>query len=124
MDFELKSDRPIYMQLLEQLELRLVAGEYKAGEKLPPVRDMAAQAGVNPNTMQKALAELERKGLAFTQRTSGRFITEDEAMITKLRDLLAKMQVDDFLEKMGNLGYTKEQAIHLLQEWNKEESRQ
>ena len=123
MDFELKSDRPIYMQLVEQLELRLVSGEYKAGERLPPVRDMAANAGVNPNTMQKALAELERKGLAYTQRTSGRYITEDETMITKLRDLLAKMQVDDFLEKMKNLGYTREQAIDLLEEWKGEEMR-
>lgn len=123
MDFELKSDRPIYMQLVEQLELRLVSGEYKAGERLPPVRDMAANAGVNPNTMQKALAELERRGLAYTQRTSGRYITEDEMMITKLRDLLAKMQVDDFLEKMKNLGYTREQAIDLLEEWKGEEMR-
>ena len=122
MDFALTSDRPIYMQLMEQLELRVVSGSYKPGERLPAVRDMAAQAGVNPNTMQKALTELERKGLVFTQRTSGRYITEDEAMIKKLRELLAKMQVDDFFTKMNDLGYTRAQAVCLLQELEKEVS--
>lgn len=115
MNWELKSDRPIYAQLVEMIELRIVSGIYKAGERLPAVRDMAAQAEVNPNTMQKALSELERKGLVYTQRTSGRFITEDESMIHKLRDLLAKMQIDDFLEKMDSLGFSKGETLRLLE---------
>lgn len=115
MNWELKSDRPIYAQLMEQVEVRIVSGYYKAGERLPAVREMAAAAEVNPNTMQKALAELERKGLVFTQRTSGRFITEDELMIKKLRDLLAEMQIKEFLEKMSSLGFTKNETLQLME---------
>ncbi len=115
MNWDLKSDRPIYTQLVEQIELRIVSGQYHAGERLPAVRDMAAQAEVNPNTMQKALAELERKGLVYTQRTSGRYITEDEQMIRGLKDLLAQMQIKEFLEKMNNLGFTKQETLQLIQ---------
>jgi len=115
MNWDLKSDRPIYTQLVEQIELRIVSGQYHAGERLPGVRDMAAQAEVNPNTMQKALAELERKGLVYTQRTSGRYITEDEQMIRGLKDLLAQMQIKEFLEKMNNLGFTKQETLQLIQ---------
>lgn len=115
MNWLLKTDRPIYAQLIELIELQIVSGRYQPGERLPAVRDMASQAEVNPNTMQKALAELERKGLVFTQRTSGRFITEDEQMIKKLKDLLAKMQIDDFLEKMNSLGFSKKETMQMLE---------
>lgn len=77
MSWQLTADRPIYLQLIEEIELRIVSGMYTVGEKLPGVRDLAAQASVNPNTMQKALTELERQGLVYSQRTAGRFITED-----------------------------------------------
>ncbi|MBC8546008.1 GntR family transcriptional regulator [Clostridiaceae bacterium NSJ-31] len=116
MNWDLKSDRPIYAQLIEQMELRIVAGIYQAGERLPAVRDMAAQAEVNPNTMQKALAELERRGLVYTQRTSGRFITEDREMIRKLRDLLAKTQVEEFLEKMRSLGFSGQEIRQMMEQ--------
>ena len=115
MKWELKSDRPIYAQLVEQIELSIISGRYAAGERLPAVRIMAANAEVNPNTMQKALAELERKGLVFAERTSGRYITEDKEMITKLKDLLAQMQISDFLEKMQSLGYTKTDTLKLIE---------
>lgn len=115
MNWQLKTDRPIYAQLIELIELQIVSGRYQPGDRLPAVRDMASQAEVNPNTMQKALAELERKGLVFTQRTSGRFITEDEQMIKKLKDLLAKMQIDDFLEKMDSLGFSKKETLQMLE---------
>ncbi|WP_312643071.1 GntR family transcriptional regulator [Hydrogenoanaerobacterium sp.] len=115
MNWDLKSDRPIYAQLVEQIELRIVSGQYQAGERLPAVRDLAAQAEVNPNTMQKALAELERKGLVYTQRTSGRYITEDEQMISNLKDLLAQMQINEFLEKMSSLGFTKQETLRLIE---------
>ena len=81
MSWQLTADRPIYLQLIEEIELRIVSGMYTVGEKLPGVRDLAAQASVNPNTMQKALTELERQGLVYSQRTAGRFITEDSKMI-------------------------------------------
>jgi len=115
MNWDLKSDRPIYAQLVEQIELRIVSGQYQAGARLPAVRDLAAQAEVNPNTMQKALAELERKGLVYTQRTSGRYITEDEQMISNLKDLLAQMQINEFLEKMSSLGFTKQETLRLIE---------
>ena len=78
MAWDLKSDRPIYSQLIEQIQLKIVSGVYPAGSKLPSVRDMASDASVNPNTMQRALAELENEGLLYSQRTNGRFVTEDE----------------------------------------------
>lgn len=97
-------ERPIYAQLIEQIERAVVSGEYKAGEKLPGVRELAAQAGVNPNTMQKALAELENKGLLYTQRTSGRFVTEDSIRIQELRSELGFQLAKEFIAGMQALG--------------------
>ena len=105
MAWQFKDDRPIYLQIIEQIEIRIVSGFYKAGDKLPSVRDMASEAAVNPNTMQKALAELEGKGLLYSQRTSGRFITEDVNMIKEMRDDLAKVIISEFLNNMKNIGY-------------------
>ena len=84
MSWNLDSSRPIYAQIIEKVSLDIVSGKYQPGDKLPSVRDLAAQAGVNPNTMQKALSELERENLVHSARTSGRFITEDKAMIEKM----------------------------------------
>ena len=120
MMWELKSDRPIYLQLMEQVKLRIVSGIYPPGARLPSVRDMAFEASVNPNTMQKALAELERDGLIFTQRTSGRFITEDKDMVETARNTLAKEQIEEFLKKMQSLGYQKAEIISLLENTAKE----
>ena len=93
MAWNLDSDRPIYAQLLERIQLQIVSGIYAPGDKLPSVRDLAAEASVNPNTMQKAFAELERSGLIETKRTSGRFVTEDKNMITQIRTQLAKEEI-------------------------------
>lgn len=112
--WNLNSERPIYAQIIDKLQRDIIAGIYLPGEKLPSVRDLASQASVNPNTMQKALAELERTGLLYTQRTSGRYITEDETMIQKLKEKLAMEQVQDFLTKMQQLGFQKEEVIKLL----------
>jgi DNA-binding transcriptional regulator YhcF (GntR family) len=100
---------------MEQIQLQIVSGTYKAGDKLPSVRDMASDAAVNPNTMQKALTELERTGLVFSQRTSGRFITEDINMIKNIRDGLALDQIEKFLYNMKKIGYTKQEAIELIE---------
>ena len=85
------------------------------------MRDLAQEAGVNPNTMQKALSELERTGLLFSQRTSGRFITEDLAMIEKTKEDLASIQIKEFLEKMEHIGFTKESTIQLIEKMRREE---
>ena len=115
MAWELKNDRPIYLQLMEQLKHLIIAGVYPAGSKIPSVRELAAEAAVNPNTMQKALSELEREGLVFTNRTSGRFITEDEDMIQKMKMELAKEQLTVFLAQMEKLGFSKEEIMQLLE---------
>ena len=116
MPWELKNDRPIYLQLIDQISYRIVSGEYPIGSKLPSVRDLATEASVNPNTMQKALSELERSGLLFTNRTSGRFITEDSNMIQTMKLDLAKEQLKVFLEQLKKIGFSeaeiKEFIIH------------
>ena len=91
-----------------------MSGIYAPGDKLPSVRDLAAEASVNPNTMQKAFAELERSGLIETKRTSGRFVTEDKNMITQIRTQLAKEEINAFIAKMKELGFEKKDIITLL----------
>lgn len=114
MAWDLDSDRPIYAQLVERIQMQIVSGQYPPGGKLPSVRDLAAVAAVNPNTMQKAFAELERSGLIITQRTNGRTVTEDEEMIRQIKAELAKEHVDAFFIKMKKLGYTEQEAVELL----------
>lgn len=115
MKWIIDSDRPIYKQLVEQIELRIISGIYAPGEKLESVREMAMDAGVNPNTMQKALAELERMGLVFAQRTSGRFITEDMKVIEEAKKGLAVQEISAFLEKMKKLGMGRNEILELME---------
>lgn len=122
MAWNLNSDRPIYAQILEVIQLRIVSGRYRPGEKIPSVRDLAAEAGVNPNTMQKALSELERNGLVETQRTSGRMVTEDMEMIQETRSKLAREQVSEFIDKMKELGFSKEEVVELLEKMGGEDA--
>ena len=114
MAWKLNSDRPIYAQILERIQMQIVSGVYQPGTKIPSVRELAADAGVNPNTMQKALAELERSGLVMTQRTSGRVVTEDLNRIKEIRNQLAGEQVKEFVKKMKDLGFDREDIIDLL----------
>lgn len=115
--------RPIYVQLLEQIRLRIVCGVYRPGEKLPSVRELAQEAAVNPNTMQKALAELERTSLIYTQRTAGRFVTEDAALIRDCRRRLAMEKIEDFMKAMQELGYSREEILALMQQDQEMEER-
>lgn len=121
MAWTLNADRPIYTQLVEKIQKDIVSGVYKAGDKIPPVRELATEVAVNPNTMQKALAELERMGLLYTQRTSGRFVTEDGEMINKLKNEMASEQIKVFLENMKQLGYDTEETISIIKELDKED---
>lgn len=121
MPWILDDTRPIYLQLEDIIKSKIIAGIYKPGQKLPSVRELAAEAAVNPNTMQKALAELERSGLVYTQRTSGRYITEDTAIMQNLKHQLAHDLIYQFLEAMAHLGYTREESLQLLIEESKED---
>lgn len=116
MPWEFASDRPIYLQLMEKIQQKIISGEYAPGERLPSVRELAAEAAVNPNTMQKALVELERAGLVFAQRTSGRYITEDAGLIQQLKRDVAATEAAEFLQRLGRLGFNPQQAVELLQE--------
>jgi DNA-binding transcriptional regulator YhcF (GntR family) len=113
--WNLNSDRPIYSQLVDKIKMDIVSGIYKPGDKIPSVRELAADASVNPNTMQKALSELERDGLVYTQRTSGRYITEDQNMINNMKNQLAFEQISEFFEKMKLLGYKREETMQLIE---------
>lgn len=115
MPWNLDSDRPIFIQIVERIEQDIMSGKYSPGEKMPSVRDLALEAAVNPNTMQKALSELERLGLVYSQRTSGRFITEDQKLINSLKKEKASADVKVFMEQMHALGLSKEQVIELIQ---------
>ena len=114
MAWSLDSDRPIYAQLVERIQMQIVTGGYPPGGRLPSVRELAAEAAVNPNTMQKAFAELERSGLIVTQRTNGRTVTEDEELIKSIRRKLAKEHILFFFSKMKELGFTEEEVYQLV----------
>ena len=117
MAWSFKEDRPIYTQLLEQIQARIVTGQYKIGERLPSVRELAAEAGVNPNTMQRALAELERIGLVYSLRTSGRMITDDAQKIGEMKMQLAQDVIEEFLQNMKKLGYEQKEIAQLIEQY-------
>lgn len=121
MTWKLTSDRPIYIQLVEKLQLDIITGIYRPGEKLPSVRDLASEASVNPNTMQKALTELERGGLVYTQRTAGRFITDDQTLIRHIRMELAASHIREFISTMRQFGMSDHEILNLIEEIMKEE---
>ncbi len=122
MQWNLSDNRPIYLQLMETLTLSIASGALPAGSRLPSVRDLAAEAGVNPNTMQRALSELERTGLLYSQRTAGRFVTDQTEKIMEKRKEFAMEQVQIFLSSMKDMGFTTEQTIELIRQAAKEES--
>lgn len=119
--WHLTSDRPIFIQIMEKLKRDIVTGLYSPGDKLPSVRDLAGEAAVNPNTMQRAFSELEREGLVYAKRTNGRFITEDTTMINQLKQQMALDAVSQFLDSMRQLGFSDKEALELLQSAVKEE---
>lgn len=120
MEWKLTADRPVYLQLLEQFERQLASGEWAAGSRLPSVRELAADAGVNPNTMQRALQELETRGLIVTQRTAGRMVTQDAQKLAAVREQLGQALALEYLRGTKALGYTRAQSAQLLQEIEEE----
>ena len=121
MPWEFQDHLPIYAQLMDTLKRRIITGRYLPGEKLPSVRELAAEAGINPNTVQRAFSELEREGLIYTQRATGKYVTENADEIKSARQALAKTQVAEFLSNMQSLGYSVGDVIVLLQSFNESE---
>ena len=113
MKFELQGSRPIWQQLSEQLRQRIVTGTYPAGSHFPTVRELAAEAGVNPNTMQRAMAQLESDGLVITNRTSGRTVTDDGGVLESMRSILAEDRARSYFNDMKALGYTRREAAEI-----------
>lgn len=116
MNFVFDNDRPIYVQLVEQLKLYIISQRLEPGTRLPSVRDLALKTKVNPNTMQKALLELENEKLIYTERTNGKFVTKDKKLIETIKMELAKQKVQNYLLDMEKLGISKTEAIKYLQE--------
>lgn len=104
MSWNFDNDKPIYTQILEHIEMKIISGEYPLGSKVPSVRDLAAEAQVNPNTMQRALQELERNGLVVTQRTSGRTVTTEQSLVDELKKARALEYTRKYLTQMKQLG--------------------
>lgn len=116
MDWNIAAGRPVYVQLVEQMEQALVNGTFPPGSKIPPVRELAAQAGVNPNTMQRALQELESRGLLQAQRTAGRTVTAEADALQQLRRKRAAALAADFLRQMKALGLDRSETEELLRQ--------
>ena len=116
MDWNLDNGRPIWPQLAQQLARRIIAGVYPPGSRLPSVRELAAEAGVNPNTMQRALAQLDQDGLAKADRTAGRLVTQDTEVLDRVRRGEARSVIRQYLDAMAALGYSRERAAELLKE--------
>lgn len=117
MTWQFDDKLPIYLQIIHILKQDLACGKYPPGQKLPAVRELALEAGVNPNTMQKALSELERDGLLKSQRTAGRFVTEDKEKIMEVRRTLAYDEIERMVENISSLGYRREDIPQLLERY-------
>ena len=116
MDFKFTNDRPIYLQIIEQIKDDLISNKLKPNEKMLSVRELAISANVNPNTMQKALQELEKEGLIITQRTVGRYVTNDVELIKNIKNDVAKKHTADYLNKMNQLGFSFDEIIKIIRE--------
>ena len=120
MKWHFENNRPIYSQILEQIRLGIISGEFSAGSRLPSVRELAAGASVNPNTMQKALSELEQSKIIYSQRTSGRFVTEDQSMIEQIKQEIAETKIKEFIQTMQELGISPDEVLKLIEKTAKE----
>ena len=122
MEWKIDNNKPVYIQIVEQLKVKIISGEIELDSKLDSVRSLAADAMVNPNTMQKALAELEREGFVYSKRTSGRFVTDNTELIENERKNLVKDNVKKTLDTLINLGYTNDEILSLVEEILREDN--
>ncbi len=116
MNYVFDNERPIYIQLVEMIRIDIVSGKFKKGQKLPSVRELALKMKVNPNTMQKALVELENENLVYTERTNGKYVTQDEKLIERAKKELAREKVNNYLNSMKSIGISYDSAVRYLQE--------
>ncbi len=117
MAWKFHSESPIYVQIMDEIKLRIAQGRLAPGDKVPSVRDLAINAGVNPNTMQKALSELEREGILISERTSGRYVAQPMNGDAPLRATMAQGYVESFLSGMRGLGFSDEMILAELQQY-------
>ena len=114
MNFQFDNNIPIYIQLVEQLKKYIISKKIQPGERLPSVRELALQTKVNPNTMQKALVELENLKLIYTERTNGKYVTNDKKLIEKYKLKYAKELSNKYLTNMESIGFSKNETIEYL----------
>ena len=119
MNFNFNNDIPIYIQLVEQLKIYIISGKLKPDEKLPSVRELALQIKVNPNTVQKALGELEDMNLIYTERTNGKYVTNNNKLIDKYKNEYIKVETEKYLKRMDDLGISKDEVLEYLKGGNK-----
>lgn len=120
MEWNFKNGIPIYAQIIDEMTMRIASHSYSPGEKLQSVRELALDAGVNPNTMQRALTELERRGLVYSERTSGRFVTKEEAVLRELHAELAQKYFEELTEKLRKIGMDDTEIKESVDRWIKE----
>lgn len=123
MSWKFSNEAPIYLQIMDEIKLRIAKGILKPGDKVPPVRELAVKAGVNPNTMQKALAELEREGVLYAQRTAGRFVAEKNEDDDSMRDEICKKYIQNYIKGMRELGFSDDRLIQKLKIYMEEEDK-
>ncbi len=119
MSWTFDNNLPIYLQIMDRIKLQIISNQLHAGEKLPAVRELAAEAGVNPNTIQRALSDLEKKGFVYSQRTSGRFVTDNRDLILQARQKLSEEEVKNFVNNMTRFGYHKEELPTIIADYIK-----
>ena len=124
MEWNFKNGIPIYTQIIDEMTMRIASGAYAPGDKLPSVRELAMDAGVNPNTMQRAMAEMERRGLVFSERTSGRFVTQDENVLRKLHEDLARTYLSELTEKLQKIGMDRDEIRNVVDSWLAEDNQE
>ena len=117
MTWKFTDDVPIYLQIINILKADIVAGKYHSGDKLPAVRDLAMELGVNPNTVQKAFAELERQGLVQSERTSGRYVSIDEKGIEELRSGISDKYIAEMFANLRKLGMDDQMIRNAVKQW-------
>lgn len=116
MSWKFTNDKPIFQQIVDIISTNIIRGEYQSGDKLEPVRELALTAGVNPNTMQKALSEIEQTGLIYTKRGDGRYISDDKKILLSVRKKYVIEKTENFISALKSLGLNDNEIMETLEE--------
>jgi DNA-binding transcriptional regulator YhcF (GntR family) len=116
--WKFNNDKPVYIQIIDEIMMRIVSGEYKAGQRIPSVRELSEEARVNPNTMQKALSEIENMGYIISLRTSGIYVTDDITLINSFRDNRAEEIIKNFINDIEKIGLSTNDAVRMLKDYS------